>query len=36
MGERMKVDSINLIRSQLTREGAVYSRISSAELLKEP
>jgi len=36
MGERMKVGSINLIRSQLTREGAVYSRISSAELLKEP
>lgn len=36
MGERMKVDSINLIRSQLTREGAAYSRISSAELLKEP
>ncbi len=36
MGEQMKVGSINLIRSQLTREGAVYSRISSAELLKEP
>jgi 2'-5' RNA ligase len=36
MSEQMKVGSINLIRSQLTREGAVYSRISSAELLKEP
>jgi len=35
-GERVKVDSINLIRSQLTREGAIYSRISSAGLLKEP
>ena len=35
-GERVKVNSINLIRSQLTREGAIYSRISSAELLEEP
>jgi len=26
------VDSINLIRSQLTREGAIYSRISSVKL----
>ncbi len=32
-GERVKVDSINLIKSQLTREGAIYSRISSAVLL---
>jgi len=30
----IRVDSINLIRSQLTREGAIYSRISSAELLE--
>lgn len=28
------VDSINLMRSQLTREGAIYSRISSVELKK--
>ncbi|MFH1662806.1 MAG: RNA 2',3'-cyclic phosphodiesterase [Chloroflexota bacterium] len=33
-GKRVKVDSINLIKSQLTREGAVYSRIFSAGLLK--
>ncbi len=31
----IKVDSINLIKSQLTREGAIYSRISSAALLKQ-
>jgi len=30
-----KVDSINLMRSQLTREGAIHSRISSIPL-KEP
>jgi len=35
-GDRIKVDSINLIRSQLTRGGAIYSRISSAVLLEEP
>ena len=29
------VDSINLMRSQLTREGAIYSRLSSIKL-KEP
>jgi 2'-5' RNA ligase len=28
----LKVNAINLIRSQLTREGAIYSRISSVEL----
>jgi 2'-5' RNA ligase len=28
----IKVDSINLMRSQLTREGAIYSRLSSFEL----
>jgi len=28
----IKVDSINLMRSQLTREGAIYSQISSVEL----
>ncbi len=32
----IKVNSISLIKSQLTREGAIYSRISSAELLPEP
>ena len=30
----IRVDSINLIRSQLTRGGASYSRLSSAELLE--
>lgn len=35
-GTGIKVDSISLIKSQLTTEGAIYSRISSAELLKEP
>jgi len=30
----IKVDSINLMRSQLTREGAIYSQISSVELKK--
>lgn len=35
-GERVKVNSLNLIRSQLTREGAIYTRISSAGLLEEP
>ena len=35
-GERVKVNRINLIRSQLTRGGAIYSRISSAGLLEEP
>jgi 2'-5' RNA ligase len=30
----IKVDSINLMRSQLTREGAIYSRISSVRLNK--
>ena len=34
--QNIKVDSINLIRSQLTRGGATYSRISSAELSEEP
>jgi len=28
----IKVDSINLMRSQLTREGAIYSRLSSVRL----
>ncbi len=28
----IKVDTINLMRSQLTREGAIYNRISSVEL----
>lgn len=28
----IKVDAINLMRSQLTREGAIYSRISSVKL----
>ncbi len=28
----IEVDAVSLIRSQLTREGAIYSRISSAEL----
>ncbi len=28
----IKVDAINLMRSQLTREGAIYSRISSVRL----
>ena len=35
-GDRVKVDSINLIRSQLARGGAIYTRISSARLLEEP
>jgi 2'-5' RNA ligase len=30
----IKVNSVNLIKSQLTREGAIYSRISSAGLLE--
>ena len=30
----IKVDSINLMRSQLTREGAIYSQISSVRLKK--
>lgn len=33
---KIEVDSINLIRSQLTREGAIYTRISLAEFLKKP
>ncbi len=28
----IKVDSVNLMRSQLTREGAIYSRLSSVRL----
>ena len=31
-GYTIKVDAINLMRSQLTREGAIYSRISSVRL----
>lgn len=31
----IKVDTISLMRSQLTREGARYSQLSSAELKKE-
>jgi 2'-5' RNA ligase len=31
-GYALPVEAINLMRSQLTREGAIYSRISSAEL----
>jgi len=31
----IKVDAINLMRSQLTREGAIYSRISSVGLNKK-
>ncbi len=30
----IEVDAVNLIRSQLTREGAIYSRISSVRLKK--
>jgi len=30
----IKVDAINLMRSQLTREGAIYNRISSVRLKK--
>ena len=30
----IKVDAINLMRSQLTREGAIYSRIGSVKLKK--
>ena len=30
----IKVDAINLMKSQLTREGAIYSRISSVRLKK--
>ena len=30
----IKVDAISLVRSQLTREGAIYSRISSVSLKK--
>jgi len=30
----IEVEAINLMRSQLTREGAIYSRISSVELKK--
>ncbi len=33
-GYTIEVDAINLMRSQLTREGAVYSRISSVGLKK--
>ncbi len=32
----IKVDAINLMRSQLTREGAIYSRINSVGLNKKP
>ena len=32
---KFRVDSISLMRSQLTREGAIYSRLSSAKL-KQP
>jgi len=32
----IKVDAINLMRSQLTREGAIYSRISSVRLKNLP
>jgi len=34
ISQSIKVDSIKLIRSQLTREGAIYSQISSAKLSK--
>jgi 2'-5' RNA ligase len=34
MGDRIMVNCINLIRSQLTRGGAIYSQISSANLTK--
>ena len=34
ISQSIKVDSINLIKSQLTREGAIYSRISSTNLLE--
>jgi len=33
--QSIKAESINLMRSQLTREGAIYSQISSAKLLKQ-
>ena len=32
--DTIKVDTINLMRSQLTREGAIYSRISAVALKK--
>lgn len=32
----IEVDSISLMKSQLTREGAIYSRISSVRLIKQP
>jgi len=32
----IEVDAVNLMRSQLTREGAIYSRISSVGLNKSP
>jgi 2'-5' RNA ligase len=31
-GAGLKVDSVNLMKSQLTREGPIYSRLSSVEL----
>ena len=31
----IKVDAINLMRSQLTREGAIYSQISSVRLMQK-
>jgi 2'-5' RNA ligase len=34
-GYGIKVEILSLMKSQLTREGAIYSRLSSAELKKE-
>jgi 2'-5' RNA ligase len=31
-GAGLKVDAVNLMKSQLTREGPIYSRLSSVEL----
>jgi len=36
MCAKIKVDNINLVKSQLTGVGAIYTVISSASLLKEP
>lgn len=35
-GQTIKVKGISLIKSQLTKGGAIYSRISSAGLMKQP
>ena len=35
-GQGIKVNSINLMKSQLTRDGPIYSKLSSAGFKKEP